>query len=214
MRKFVFSIIIIIFVIIAHCLVPFVLFMTGKYDTTSFFSKPPSVKLKSPHIDNNIDGGSAWRLTSIIKTHNMVDSIVEFRMKFCYKDGAPVLSKLNNKPIEIKQEIVVPIGKDHSYTNITNINYDQFPDESINQKMKWLISLKYKDSKGEYKDYDQSTSGYFIFYGYNPHEESEQAIENVQYYGNDITTIQSDIENINTAQTIQQQKKFDVKSPK
>lgn len=162
MRRFIFAISVLI---LSFCLIPAIMLLFGVCGADHFFRKPPKAVLKTLHCDHNVrdaELNNTMRLTSTIKTHNMEDSIVEFRMGvYYYWDGSPVLSKYDTKPIEIQRRLIVPVGRDTTFLEISSLNYDMFPPECSGKQLKCRVYLTYKDAKGEFKEHKQGENTTF-----------------------------------------------------
>ena len=166
-RRFILLILIPVFI---YCFVPAILLLTGVYSFDSFFYSPPSAKLTALHCDHRIKGKNGFdgmRLTSVISTHNMAGKYLKVKVKFVYEDGTPVLSAIDNAPIEITKRIKAD-SDDSPLTVVLHARYKLIPDESANKSIECRYFLSCPDSDNK-----------------NVSEEQEQSIKNVFKWNND-----------------------------
>ena len=153
-RKF---ILVLVILVVAFCLLPAIFFLTGKYNVKSFFSKPPSAVLENFRCDHNVldeNGINTMQLTAVINTHNMVDSIIDFSMEFYYSDGSPMLSNLDRKPVALQKQLEMHCS-DTSITDVTYMDYNVFPTESLGQEIECRMYLTYSNWSGESERHEQ-----------------------------------------------------------
>ena len=153
-RKF---ILVLVILVVAFCLLPAIFFLTGKYNAKSFFSKPPSAVLENFRCDHNVldeNGVNTMQLTAVINTHNIVDSTIILSMEFYYSDGSPMLSNLDRKPVAFQKQLEVHCS-DTSITDVTYMDYNVFPNESLGQEVECRTVLTYSDWTGERERHEQ-----------------------------------------------------------
>ena len=146
---------VVVAIALAFCVVPVSMLLFGVVDQASFFHRPPAAKIVALHCDHNIrneDGSLSMRITSQLKTHNMQDGEIACQMVFLHKDGAPLLSKGGMSDMSFINR-VKSCGNDSLITIVTNIGYDELPEESLDQSIlcKMYLSYKEKDEMVKHK---------------------------------------------------------------
>lgn len=144
--------IILVFTITAgtYILVPLFLLLIGIYNIDDFFHRPPSARVVALHVDHNIPdeaGAPSMRVTSRIKTYNMGVNDLSIQIDFLYKDGAPILSRIDRNDIEVSQ-LAQSLGNDSLITVVLFVPYNVYPDECHDKRIKGKVYLSYTGQKG------------------------------------------------------------------
>lgn len=144
--------IILVFTITAgtYILVPLFLLIIGIYNIDDFFHRPPSARVVALHVDHNIPdeaGAPSMRVTSRIKTYNMGVNDLSIQIDFLYKDGAPILSRIDRNDIEVSQ-LAQSLGNDSLITVVLFVPYNVYPDECHDKRIKGKVYLSYTGQKG------------------------------------------------------------------
>lgn len=135
---------------VAYIIVPLTLMLIGTFNINYCFHRPPSARITVFRVDHNVKdefGVPSMRITSVLKTDEILDGEISIQVDFLYKDGAPILSRIDHNEIKVSK-VIRSLGNDISNTVIIYIPYNLFPKECYESKFIGMVYLSYTNQSG------------------------------------------------------------------
>lgn len=134
----------------AYCIVPLFLMLIGAFNMNYCFHRPQSARITVYHVDHNIKdelGVPSIRITSVLKTDELPESEIFIHVDFLHRDGAPILSRIDQKEIKVSK-MTRSLGNDILNNVIIYIPYNVFPKECYESKFIGKVYLSYVNRSG------------------------------------------------------------------